>query len=340
MDLNNFLSDPTSELFKSSSKASGSWLRFLAPQQIVSRIEYLIQGNIAVAFLMDHKIKEFVPEHEGDESLWDGAIDEKGNWKEDVIKFNQYAEVVLKINQIKDIIQGQYDFRKTMLIKRTLGGRALMAYHTWVPSFIKVRFQSEREDPFTGVMLKGRYNTTWDLITGNLNENGIKTNLANIVKIYTKKAIQGEAFSAHDLSNIKSMIREISMLITLTAGKILLKGLGNLGDDDRYNDTNNFLIYYLLNTSAKLQNDLLTIPKFISSKDAQRNIIPLFSIVQQATDFMDSAGDILTDEDDGMDNLTHSIYGFIPGVTEIERAEKFLSKPAEKPGFISKAIYQ
>lgn len=341
MDRNNILSDPTTELFKSASKSTASrYLRWLAPQQIVSRIEYLIQGNIALATMLDHKISEFVPGHVGDEMLWD-AIDDNGKWNQEKFPISsaEYSEIIHYIKQVKETIQGSYDFDRTILAKRTLGGRIAFSFHTWVPEFIKVRFQRTRVDPFLQTTLKGRYITGYELFAGTLNDQTLRENLRSILQDLMNKSQENNTFTEHDLANIRSLIREMSMILVLYSGALMLRGLGGLGDDDRYNNTNNFLIYYLLNTAARLQGDLLTLPRFVSGQDAQRNIVPLFGLGSQLYDFIGASGDMLVeDNEDGFESLSKSVLGFFPGLTEIDRTQKFLTKDQTGKGFAEKLL--
>lgn len=341
MDRNNFLNDATTELFKSSAMTPISKkFRWAAPQQIVSRIEYLIQGNIVIAYMLDHKLSEFLPEHTGTESIYD-CFDADGRWNQEKfpITHTQYSNIMLQIKQVKETLQGSYDFDRTLLAKQTLGGRILFSFHTWVPEFIKVRFQKERTDPFLGKKLKGRYLTIGQFLMNGLNDQSLSSNVKAAAQMLIGKATYDGRFTEHDAANMRSFIREVSMITTLVVARLMLKGIANLGDDDKYNDTENFLIFYLLNSATRLQADLSTLYRFASGEDAQRSVVPIFSIVKQFDQLLGAAGGVLVgQEGEDVDRLLKSVSSFFPGLTEIDRTKEFLSKSKDKGSTLEKAI--
>jgi hypothetical protein len=341
IDRFNLVSDPSSELYKVSSLTpiSGK-LRFLDPKQIQSRVEYVNQGQIILAYLLDHKISEFLPSYKGEENLYE-AFDIDGKWNHEKfgeIPVSALSNILLSIKQVKAIMMGSYDYDQTIMIKGSLGGQLLMMYHSWIPEFISARLGHEQKDEYTGVTTKGRYRTVGQLMLGNLKEtdaNGkhsVGNNVAFIFRNILNQAKYDERFTEFDASNIRTFLTEMAFLVTTYAAVLMLKAAGNLDDDDKNNNTDNFLIYYLLNTSARLNKDILFLMRTISGEEgSQRSIIPLMSLGTNLVKFIGSVGEVAWDavaetDEDGLGNLASSLLSFAPGYTSIERSVSYLTE--------------
>lgn len=333
MDRYSFLSDMTTEFYKSSSLSPvSSWFRWLAPKQITSRVEYINQAQIVLAYLLDHKVSEFMPEYKGTESLYE-ALDEEGKWRSKEfgeIPIETLANITGAIEQIKERVIGAYNFNRTIKGKRVLGGRMLGMYHTWIPEFVRARLGHERKDPFSRVIYKGRWRTAAQLVTGQLETHGLDTqsildNIIFVMRNMFRQMAYNERFTDYDADNLRMFLREVAMLISLFTIRLIAKGLGDLDDDKKENNTNNFLVYYLVNTSSRLMADLTFVQSMLVSRNPQSGAIPAIGLTENLYKFFISAGSLIGGDEDGLDGLGKSLGGFVPAFSELGRIEKYLT---------------
>jgi acyl carrier protein len=329
------VSDMTTEFYKSSALSPmASWLRFLAPAQITKRVEYLNQTGIIRAYLKSHKVSEYFPDYKGDENLYQ-ALDENGKWNDE--KFGRLTVEKLNsviyepIEQIKEIMMGPYNFNRTVLGKRRILGRVIGLFHTWIPETIRARFQTERYDPFARVTRKGRYNTMWDVIGNNLKyvDNSPHEFLDNVSFIFQhifKQAAYNKRFTAHDAANIRGFMREMAVIVSLLTAKLVLEAIGDLDDDKKGNDSKSFALYYLLNASNRLIADLAIVPIFLTSPNSQKGLIPSISLGSNLIKFFTSSFQVLSGDEDEMEQFKNSFLSFVPAATEIGKVDRFLSE--------------
>ena len=167
MDKFNILQDSTNELQKASVKTSLNQLEKFSPMELNKRTEYLNQAPLALSVLFNTKIKS--KDGKKEVNPWD-AMDENLNllpefrteenikaWEQNQGEtFTQYKS---KVGQAIGMAHGMgYDNLRGMLAKKSIAGRVIMMFKTWVGSQLYTRFAAQRDDLELGIKgYKGRY---------------------------------------------------------------------------------------------------------------------------------------------------------------------------------------
>jgi hypothetical protein len=166
MDRFDVLVDVANELQKSSAKTFESKAEWLKAMTITRRIEYVNQGVMMLATLLDQKVTstitgktvnvfeamdnngKLMPEYATEENIeaWENA---RGN------TFLTYKK---NLSNTIELGHGNYDVLKGMLAKSTTAGKFLMMFKTWLPMQLYWRFATRQVDMQSGsVDFKGKY---------------------------------------------------------------------------------------------------------------------------------------------------------------------------------------
>ena len=276
-------------------------LQKLNPYELQGSSEYFVQGQEMVAFMLNQQVTDTTGKKR---SLWE-AFDNSGNWKtkefgkntdwngdlnNDSHNKKKYA-FKHRLDQILKLTHGNYDPNSAVRIKRTVLGRFLMQFRSWVAEGVAGRFENEKYDALLERNRKGRYKTMGDL--------GPIKSITTLLKqaTYRKDAFinkDGTAFSEVDKENMRKNLSEISFLIAVTVLGWTLAMLADDEDDEEMKAMYNFWI----NQGFRLENDI----KFFSSPMAfeaiTKNAIPAFSVISDVVKFLDASAGLLTGDDE------------------------------------------
>tara|TARA_R100001377_G_scaffold85310_1_gene71532 strand:- start:54276 stop:58952 length:4677 start_codon:yes stop_codon:yes gene_type:complete len=166
MDRYRVLQDASNELQKASSKSAFSKFQNLDPYEITRRTEYLNQGPLMIAILMDQKITgtDGTVSNVWDAMNPDGTLKDNfrsesniANWENaDGQQYNDFATHLKKtiVNA-----HGDYDELRGNMATETISGKALLMFKRWMGKQFYQRFAMvEQPDLEVGIKeYKGRY---------------------------------------------------------------------------------------------------------------------------------------------------------------------------------------
>ena len=254
------------------------FLKGLRPYEIQRRTEYFIQGQSLVAQMMFTKITDLKGKVR---SLWD-AYDDNGEWKTNEFgeagewsdkgleaetdnKFTRFRDKAIEVNKI---LHGNYDVASPTIAKKTLIGRMLFQYRSWMPEGFAQRFQDARWSSQLGRMVKGRWRTLGTL--------GFVESLR-----VTSKALLGSksAYSgideAVDVENMRKNVAEMKIAIALYAlGVMLRAGV----DDDDDDNLMNYPARLLINQLWRVESDIYFYFSPATFKQILRDPIPVMKL--------------------------------------------------------------
>jgi hypothetical protein len=166
MDKNNVLKEASQEMFKRTmgNEVTGELtkrFKFLNPYNPQMRSEYLVQSMLLSAMMKSDKNK--VVNLKGEEvALWE-AFDTEGNWNYDEFGIQPDWEYDGKkmlnfLRRLESIIaEAHGDYANPLRIKKSILGRGLAQFRTWMFEGFANRFENETYDEVRGYERKGRY---------------------------------------------------------------------------------------------------------------------------------------------------------------------------------------
>lgn len=169
MDKNNILKQASHEMFKSSigdqttnsSTSIARRLKFISPYNAQQRSEYLVQSIILSSMLFADRNK--VTDLNGNERpLWD-ALDTEGNWNYEEFGVQEDWEyngskMLNFLARVESVIaEAHGDYTNELRVKKSILGRALSQFRTWMFEGYANRFETEKFDEVRGYERKGRY---------------------------------------------------------------------------------------------------------------------------------------------------------------------------------------
>jgi hypothetical protein len=287
----NMLGDVTEELTYGGSALA----RFFALQK---GGEFLVQGAAALAQMLHQKVN-FKDGSEGKTMLDLYSLDENNRiiFKEELLAddspFKQVENVHLffdKIKAVNDKIHG--DYRHALAGKKTVYGRMLFMFRTWLPMAVKERFGAEYEHRLLGTQ-KGRYISAGGLLKwytkdkdgswhwrGDTAFNFAKTLAKILLPVIGRKIKLGGDISEVDRHNIEMTVREVQMFMILISAAALSKM--QMNDDEDDNDDEMHFLNYLYNQSNRLESELSMYIMPSSFNQIIKNMVPLTSTLTDA----------------------------------------------------------
>lgn len=257
-----------------------------------SKGEYLNQGVLAIAYLMENKVKD---KNGNKISLFDAFKTDSGNLVWDTEKMGEQSKVdetdlfakdkrgvnlyrlSRKIKGINHYLQGDYE--SALLAKKTSLGRAIMLFKTWIPQTVMQRFGKERYDPDLQENVKGMYRS---LVSAE-NAAGIELSFKQIVPLFLKGMVYKKSLnrlSDIDKENLMRLTTEFKSLIGMV-GLVLILGAAKANDDD--DDQTKFTYNFLINIVNKNASDLSFYFNPSSLANTIDNGLP---IIKTLSDFM------------------------------------------------------
>jgi hypothetical protein len=285
------------ETSNSNKRAMG--MKRLGAYQVQRNSEYFVQGQAFIAKMLNTKIKDA----QGNEiSLWD-AYDAEGNW--DIEKMGEntewngdvrnqehnkaFIDFKMHMDQMIKSIHGNYDPNSPIQAKKTLIGRALLQFRSWMPEGFASRFEGEKKDLLMNRIRKGRWVTLVDL--------GILDSMNAMMRIAMFKGHtlmeDGTIEKEVDLENMRKNMMDVIQYMSL--GILYAAMKASMDDDD---DRSKKFLNFALNTIARVQDDLDFFVNPASFETITQNSIPAMSIFGDLMKFGDAWIDYISGEDD------------------------------------------
>lgn len=351
MDKFDVLQETRNELYKSStgSKFLKKFL-WLNPYQLNARTEYLNQAEAFIARLLRLKVSEFVAGYTGTESLWD-AFDKDGNWNIQGVEEPDLTNLRVKIDNMVNRLHG--DYSNIQKGKKSIFGRAMFQFRSWMPEMFFARFGAEWEDHIEGITRKGRYRsmtpfqhlltagiftgvafgapgfligTGLGLFTGKVFGMKSPMNMAEELlfnlKILTRKAQFSDEFTEVDAANMRANMMELAMLMSLYGVALVVKAA--FGDDDE--DYTKYAVNLMLNQMTRMQTDILFYTNPLEFEKLSKNALPVFGLVADTYHWIDAAQDTINGEGEyktgihkGDSKIARYTRKLLPGLKQGER---------------------
>lgn len=295
--------------------------------------EHIVQGQVMIAMMLHTKVKDI---NGIEKSLWDAyKVDKDGKLVWDTEKFGESEyqdkdtasstktrQFSSKIQQTVKYIHGNYDINSPIMIKKSMWGRLLMVFRSWIPYAIENRFGSERYDYRLDRKIKGRWKTFNILTGGSLGHlEGLKT----LLKLSLLGKLSGQkvtGLNETDLANMKANLREVSIAMSLYLVTMMMKGM-LLDDDD---DEMKPVYTYWFNAAKRVDSDLW----FFASPKAFNQIIsdpvpPLKTVNDLLSLFENTGGWVLGNDEiksgrhKGDSKLNRSVIKTIPLINQVQK---------------------
>jgi len=303
MDKWDVLKDASTELYDNpldiKLSRKHSWLE---PYNLTKRSEFLNQAPLMVALMLD----KTVDVNGKAVSIWDG-FDTEGNWN--TKEFGPEPKAVLnklrlKLDQVIKQNHGNYDPVSSLSIKDKFLGRAVSQFRTWMFEGVANRFEGKKYDALLEEYRKGRYRTLMEYA----GENGLATLLPvlkGIVRSMTFGKVFKDAnfneiigkgeFSEVDAANLRKLMSEVVMYISIYSSYLLLKTVaGELDDED---DMSKYVINNLINQSLRLKTDIIFYLNPNEFQNLIRDLIPIMSIISDTGEWLGAVSKAVQGED-------------------------------------------
>ena len=251
-----------------------------------SKSEFAGVAQSMVATLMYQKLKD---KNGKDVSVWDAykVVNDELVWDTD--KMGAYIEPAInelfskerkgvnmykmhaRVTQINKFLHGNY--RDPMKLKKTIAGRAVSLFRTWLPMSIAERFGKEYFDDSLGRIKKGRYRS----VATAFNQDGLIKTLTRIVKgqLFLNNT---EGLEDVDVENIRKVNAELRSIMFLSAIAVMLKAIAGDDDDDKTS------LYMALNVINRTYADITFFTNPNSANQIFKNAIPAFKTITDFTD--------------------------------------------------------
>ena len=344
MDKLNVLKEASHELYTSNEAISfGGKFKFASPYNMNQRTEYLNQAPLMIVMAK----KTMVDTIGGRISIWDGM---NADWEWDEATYGPMPTKVIldmRVAITKHIqrIHGNYDPASPLMIKKTIAGRAVSQFRTWLYEAVAVRFEKERMEHAIGTTVKGRYRTVGGLIFENEGRIGglelTKEFSKALLNSFTFGAIKLKSFENTKLSDIDSQnMRKVAMELVLLLDVYILIALlkAGLSDDE---DEAKGLYNVLLNQGTRLKSDLLLYINPIETRNILKDIIPAVSLFDDIVGFMKAVTNleedtITTGVHQGNSKLGTATMKLLPGTSKFYSSYNAWSQIFDKDIKISK----
>lgn len=237
----------------------------LDPYQYLKTSDFFISALSTVS-AMNSTNKRFVTDINGNKvAIWD-AFDKDGKWKSelfdpdtnfawsgDVLEggSKELANYGSYLKELKKFQHGAFDRGSVVLGKKTILGRLLFQYKSWLPEYMNQRFGSQTHNAILNTTREGRYRTVKRLLSEN--EDLGTTLISRIIKLTLKSNQEG--LTEAEVGNIRKTKNDLIWYITITMLMILLKSYAD-DDDDGKVDKGRGAAKFIINSLHNLQSDI------------------------------------------------------------------------------------
>jgi len=344
MDKMDVMKDASNELYTSSLKGvMAEKIKTFMPYNMSQRAEYLNQAPIMIALFKN----TMVDTPAGNISLWEGFNTE---WEWDTTQYGEkptelIAKTRVKLDQIIKRVHGNYDNASPLAIKKTITGRALSQFRTWLYESVANRVEKESYDDVLGTWVKGRYRSVGTVFNDNkaltLGGEFGKNLLSNLTFGMVFKGQQfnnlvdkdGNPIKAIDASNMRKVVMEVTALIDTYLLLLLMSAL--MGDDDDENKKR--IANILFNQGARLKTDMLLYVNPMEARSIVKDIIPAVMVIDDSIKWIKSIGKFLIGEDElksgvhaGESRLVNSSLQMIPFGSKVKSTVNASSQVFDK----------
>lgn len=270
--------------------------------KLQSKSEFIAQMQSATATLLYQKLKD---KNGKDISIWNAYKIEKGELVWDTDKMGTFVEpkvnelytperngvnmykLAVRIQQMNKFLHGNY--KDPIRFKKSILGRAVMLFRTWIPYTYLERMGKEYYDDNLGRTKKGRYRTIGTL----WGQEGAKV-LFRILKgqlfLNNTKGIEKPV----DVENLRKFNAEVrTMLIMLGIAMMLGAALDDEEDEDAKQ-----ILTLALNSTNRLYSDLTFFVNPKATNQILRNAIPITKTLTDIVDLVTAIPGVFTGHDE------------------------------------------
>jgi len=165
------------------------------------------------------------------------------------------------------------DYESSLRVKRTVAGRVLGMFKTWMPMSIMYRFGSEYYDEELQRDVKGRYTVLWT--AKDLEGNAIKT--TDFLKLLARASFKKNGLadlSETDREAVRRNLKELQFIAQFT---IAVLALASIETDD---EEEKFALNLLINFLTKAQADLSFFTDPSAMAQVVNNVAPVYTTVR------------------------------------------------------------
>lgn len=327
---------------------------YVSPYGWTSIAEEMNQSPIVLAAM-----KEEMLEVDGKKiSLWD-ATDANGNLLPEYAtteNIEQYQgdnanpadndkinNFILRTKQIIKKVHGNYDPNSPVLAKRTVYGKALLQFRSWLAESVAARFEGEKVDYITGTTRKGRYRTLWetktdegDLISGfGFRISQLAAILKGAIPFLKLQNPSAARLSEVDLQNMKELAKELQITLSLMfIGALAICGREG-ADDDSFEK---WAATFFANNTARVSKDLAAFTSPVWPLEFIKKPVAALTLVDDLRDIeiaflklFSGNTTIETGINAGMDRTYKEIIELMPVTNQIFKVDKMGKKLFAEP---------
>lgn len=249
-----------------------------------TKTEQINRGTLMLAILLNKKLLNKA----GNEvSLYDAFKEENGKLVWDVDKMGEQEQVSeqeiytkhgVNIYRLKRLVErtAQYvhgDYESALEGKRTIAGRTVMMFKTWMPMSIINRFGRERFDDQLQRNVKGRYTVLFNAKDAEGNELGISKTLKLIGSAaFKKNGLAG--LSELDRASVRKNLKELQFMVQFTIAILALSSIDMDDEEDK------FAANMMINFLTKAQADLAFFTNPSAMSQVVNNVAPVYTTVK------------------------------------------------------------
>jgi hypothetical protein len=284
--------------------------------------EFYVYGMGTMAILLKQEVNG--------KSLWE-HMDSSGVIQLDGYRPGEakFLELVAHVDQVNKRIHGNYDPNSPIAIKKTLVGRLMMQFRSWLPEAVATRFESEKYDPYLDRVVKGSFVT---MFSAEWKQN-LKAMMPMLLPSWVRtKGMNemSEEISETDQENIRRFAAGLRQYMQVM---ILYAVLSALKDDEDDEDSLR-LLNYGLNVTDRVENDLALFGSpgaFLSM--TQGDFLAVIGAASDAEKFGDAVaktiqgdGTIETGTYAGDSRMGHHFKKLVPHLGAVQRMQNNLDR--------------
>ncbi len=324
----------------------------LSPYEIQKGSDYITQSELMLAVMFDTKVTDL----QGKERNVYEAYNVDGNWNVEEFgvntewegDLNKYEEgqkrfaLKNKMTQLVKKLHANVDPLSPLLIKKSVLGKMLMQFRSWVPEGFANRFERAEYDPLLGRWKKGRYRSFASLKdeegfdVNNPLGKSIKVTLQNVLNLVSFGVVgknAGEGLSSVDKANLRKNAMEMLVYLGLISMYTMMKGMED--DDEEKKEAAN----YIINQCYRIQQDIVFYFSPTAFESIADNALPIFGLVIDFEKLVEKSTMYIVDPDS--DRYTTGVYAgeskvqraaakFFPFTTQVQRNARALETITHK----------
>lgn len=330
MDQWDLMKTSNTELYKMSDQSTFSkGAKKFGPMSLQERSEYLNYAPTMIAVMMNVKATD----PDGKEvNVWE-AYDENGKIKEGYKIPGDESELVRKIRRVIEMNHG--DYNNALMIKKTLAGRAVSQFRTWMFEGFANRFETEKIDydlsygQDEDYVRKGRYRSysrgqlavtgatvgttilpgigtlvggAAGYIAGGMfgiktEQNGISDTLFTLKQLARKLMFKNTQFQDRfNKVDAANMRKNMTELFMFVGLVGVTLALKAMIPDDDKEAKEDFVLNFLLNQSTRLQTDIAFYTSPMEFEKLTKTAVPMAQLIGDVTEWFTDIGKYFDDD--------------------------------------------